>query len=125
MRKPMLKMVLLIAFVLFTALSCQIFINSGSDPSDDIKGNWLLTYIGGAYFGAATYSFNGATVVFINNGNSTTYVMNGSIIVLGNSSTVGLGGGASYNTYSVKFSGNQMMWDIPGIYSAYYVFQKL
>ncbi len=128
MRKPMLKMVLLIAFVLFTALSCDIFINTGGGPEDEIKDTWLLISVGGQnwIFNNQIYTFTGSLVV-LQGVNSTVYTMNDSVIAIQTPALVGLAYPFNplLNTYSVRFRDNFMYWDVPGGPNSYFIFQLL
>ncbi len=130
MRKPMLKMALLIAFVLFTALSCDIFINTGTDTSDLIRDKWLLIFYGGASYGSANvvYDISRSTIVETAFGfyqGTTAYTIDDDVISLVAPAAVGLIylPSPAMNTYTVRLDGDSMIWDAPGRRS-YFVFQK-
>jgi hypothetical protein len=126
MRKPALKFGLLIAFVLFTTVSCNIFINTGETTQSRIQDSWQLVSIIGVPWTAnyQVYTFNNGTItefiggLYIGQGS---YAVNGDTVVLNNNfNSIDLLTGS----YDVSFNHNYMYFRGFGV-NSFYVFYGL
>jgi hypothetical protein len=126
MRKPALKIGLLIAFVILTAVSCDIFINTGESTAEEIRGTWQLISINGVPWTLdyQVYTFNKGTITEFLGGSYAgqgSFAVNGDTVVINNNfNSIDLNTG----NYDASFRHNYMYLD--GYYGApYYVFYRL